>query len=269
MTAFDDSERLIWAGRAGAYARSFAKLCAFPIGLLLDAAGVRAGTRVLDVGTGSGNVAVAACGRGAEVTAIDAEPGMVELAAQAAPAAKVLGAVLPDLPFADDGFDAVVGNFVINHVGRARAALTELRRVTRPGGRIALTIWAMPPAAGQALIGQAIQAAGVPRPAYLPALPPEDDFPRTEQGFAELLGEAGLTGASCETLAWEHRATPAEWWGGAAAGVGFTGHLVAGQPPEAVAAIKGHFDLLSAEFAGPDGYLALPHAALLAAGTSP
>src|ERR1044072_4773331 len=101
MTAFDESERLIWAGRAAAYARSFARLCAFPIGLLLDAAEVRTGTRVLDAGTGSGNVAAAACGRGAEVTAVDAEPGMVELAARAAPEAKTQVAVLPELPFAD------------------------------------------------------------------------------------------------------------------------------------------------------------------------
>ncbi|MFF9076900.1 class I SAM-dependent methyltransferase [Streptomyces sp. NPDC014872] len=55
--------------------------------------------------------------------------------ALAAPEADVRLAALPCLPFADDEFDAVVGNFVLNHVGRPREALRELRRVTRPGGR--------------------------------------------------------------------------------------------------------------------------------------
>ncbi|MDT0346822.1 class I SAM-dependent methyltransferase [Streptomyces litchfieldiae] len=58
------------------------------------------------------------------------------------PAAEVRLAALPGLPFADGKFDAVLANFVLNHAGRPRAALTELRRVTHPGGRIAVTVWA-------------------------------------------------------------------------------------------------------------------------------
>ena len=129
VTAFDAYERRTWAGRAEAFAGSFAQLCAYTVPQLLDAAGVRAGVRVLDVGTGTGTAAVAACRRGAKVTAVDAEPSMVELAARAAPAADVRVAVLPQLPFDDGRFDAVVGNFVLNHVGRPRDALAELRRV--------------------------------------------------------------------------------------------------------------------------------------------
>ncbi|MER6951342.1 class I SAM-dependent methyltransferase [Nonomuraea sp. NPDC000554] len=230
VTAFDESERRAWAGQAAAYARSFAELCAYPVARLLDAAEVQEGTRLLDVGTGTGNAALAACERGAKVTAVDAEPGMVAFAAQAAPTVDVRLAALPDLPFADDEFDAVVGNFVLNHVGRPRAALAELRRLTRPGGRIAVTIWAVPAAAGQALLGRAVQAAGVTRPAHLPALSPEDDFPRTEQGFATLLDEVGLVDVSCDTLVWNHRATPEEWWSGPAAGVATIGQIVTGQP---------------------------------------
>ncbi|WLW58322.1 class I SAM-dependent methyltransferase [Streptomyces sp. YU58] len=266
MTAFDESERRAWAGQAAAYSASFAKLCAYSVPRLLDAAEVREGTRVLDVGTGTGAVAAAACERGAKVTAVDTEPGMVALAAQTAPAADVRLAGLPSLPFVDGEFDAVVGNFVLNHVGRPRAALAELRRVTRPGGRIALTIWATPVAAGQALLGRAVQAAGVTRPAHLPALAPEDDFPRTEQGFAALLGDAGLGDVCCNTLHWEHRTTPEEWWSGPAAGVATIGQIVTSQAPAIIEEIKRHFDALCAEFTGPEGALVLPHVAVMACG---
>ncbi|MEU6199539.1 class I SAM-dependent methyltransferase [Streptomyces sp. NPDC047061] len=265
MTTFDRSERLMWAGQGAAYAGSFAKLCAYPVPQLLDAAGVGPGVRMLDVGTGPGTVAAAAGARGATVTAVDAEPTMVELAGQAAPTAHVSVAALPELPFADGEFDAVVANFVLNHVGRPKVALAELRRVVRPGGRIALTIWAMPPAAGQALIGRAIQAGGAVRPPHLPAgLDPDDEFPRDESGLTELLDAAGFREAECETLRWDHRASADEWWSGPASGVAFGGRMLLSQTPRIRAEIKRHFDLLSSEFAGEDGLLSLPHAALLA-----
>ncbi|MFD0070506.1 class I SAM-dependent methyltransferase, partial [Streptomyces sp. NPDC127574] len=140
MTTFDESERLKWAGRGGAYSGSFAKLCAHPVPQLLDAAEVGPGTRMLDVGTGPGTVAAAGCARGATVSAVDAEPTMVELAVQSAPAADVRVATLPELPFADAEFDAIVANFVLNHVGRPKVALAELRRVVKPDGWIAFTV---------------------------------------------------------------------------------------------------------------------------------
>jgi ubiquinone/menaquinone biosynthesis C-methylase UbiE len=130
---FDTYERGLWAGRASAYERGFARLTAHTAGALLDAAGVGAGTRVLDVGTGPGVVAAAAAARGAQVTAVDAEPGMAETAARNVPGLDVRVAVLPDLPLPDGEFDAVTGNFVINHMSDPPAVLAELRRVLRPG----------------------------------------------------------------------------------------------------------------------------------------
>jgi SAM-dependent methyltransferase len=266
VTAFDEGERRAWAGRAEAYAASFGKLCAFPVSQLLDAVGVQAGIEMLDVGTGPGTVAAAAAERGARITGVDAEPDMIELASLAVPGADLRVAALPHLPFPDDAFDAVTGNFVLNHVGRPLAALRELRRVTRPGGRIALTICSGPPGAGAQLLGRAVQASGATRPAHLRPLPPEQDFERDEQGFAALLATAGLGGVECRTLARDHRATAEEWWSGPAAGVASVGQILMNSPPQTVADIRDHFDRFSAEFLGPDGRLVLPHRALLASG---
>jgi SAM-dependent methyltransferase len=250
VTVFDDAERRIRAGTAEAFGRTYARICAYPVPVLLDAAGVGTGVSVLDVGTGTGTVAVAACARGATVTAVDADPDMVKLARNAATDAQVSLATLPVLPFADGQFDAVVANFVVNHVGRPLAALCELRRVTRLGGRVC----------------RAVQAAGVTRPDDLPSLAPEDDFPRTVSGLANLLAAAGLTQPSSQVIEWEHRVSAEDWWSGPAAGVSCAGHLIVRQAPEKIAEIKRHFDDLSTEFATPDGLLALPHAALLATG---
>jgi SAM-dependent methyltransferase len=266
MTGFDEFERRAWAGRAEAYARSFGLLCGHTAPELLDTAQVGEGTRVLDVGTGPGTVAAAAAERGAKVTAVDAEPSMVERAGRAVPGADVRLATLPELPFARDEFDAVVGNFVLNHVGSPRSALAELRRVTRPEGRIAVTIWTGPPAAGQALMGRAVEAAGVTRPADT-TLAAEDDFPRTEAGLIAVLRAEDLLDARCETLSWDHVVDPEVWWSGVAAGVASTGQIVTAQTPDVIAEIRRHYDRLAAEFLTPEGTLALPHSALLATAT--
>ncbi|MCX4835254.1 class I SAM-dependent methyltransferase [Streptomyces sp. NBC_01016] len=167
---------------------------------------------------------------GAKVSAVDVEPGMVTRAAAAAYTADVRLATLPQLPFTEAAFDAAVGNFVLNHATRA------------------------------------VRAAGATRPDHLPALAPEDDFARTRQGFAALLGEAGLADVVCDTLDWDHRTTVEEWWSGPAAGVATIGQVVTSQSPAVVAEIRGRFEALAAEFAGPGGVLHLPHTALLAHG---
>ncbi|WP_190018721.1 class I SAM-dependent methyltransferase [Streptomyces lucensis] len=263
--AFDAAERSMWAGRAEAYARSFGRLCAYPVPHLLDAAGVTAGTRVLDVGTGTGTAALAAGERGALVRAVDADAGMVARARRRGLAAEV--AVLPELPFPDGAFDAVVGNFVLNHVGRPRAALAELRRVLRPGGRIAVTLWGARRGAGQELLGQACAAGGAVPPRYLPRLDPAEDFPRTPRGLADLLIGAGFTGAGARERVWDHRTTVEEWWGGAAGGVATIGLVVTSQTPGTVARIRREYERLCAAFvpgnADGEGHLALPHVALL------
>ncbi|PVD03441.1 class I SAM-dependent methyltransferase [Streptomyces sp. CS147] len=266
-TPFDHAERLIWSGKAEAYADTYARLCAHLVPALLDAAEVGPGTRVLDVGCGTGTLSAAAVARGASVYAADADPGMAAATRRAVPGVTPHVARLPELPYSDDTFDAAVGNFVLNHVGRPLAALAELRRITRPGGRVAVTIWRSPGAPGQTLIGRAAQAAGLTRPTWLPALAPQDDFPRTPEGLAALLDTAGLLGTECSETAWEHRCDPDTWWAGAERGIGAIGQVLNSGGAEGMAAARRAYDDLCAEFRTREGLLVLPHVALLAAGT--
>jgi SAM-dependent methyltransferase len=264
VTAFDEYEREQWAGRATAYQGSFAALCAYPAGALLDAAGAGDGARLLDVGTGTGTVAGLACDRGARVTAVDAEPSMLDVARRRVPGAAFRHALLPRLPFEDGTFDAAVANFVINHVGDPVAAVRELRRVVRAGGRIAVTIWPYPPPPAQRLWATIFGAAGVERPADLPRVAPDRDFPRTVDGLAGLLHRAGFAEPTCDTITWDHRTGPEAWWSGPANGIGSHGAVLRRQSPATVERVRSAFDRHTAAYRDADGLLALPTAALLA-----
>jgi hypothetical protein len=61
-------------------------------------------------------------------------------------------------------------------------------------------------------------------------------------------------------------APPGEWWSGPASGVATMGRIIASQDAATISDIRRHFDALTAEFAGTDGSLMLPHAALLEGG---
>jgi SAM-dependent methyltransferase len=263
---FDAYERRLWAGQAAAYQRGFARLTAHTAEALLDAAGVEAGTRLLDVGTGPGVVARAAVARGARVTAIDAEPSMAEAAARNVPGLDVRVAVLPELPLNDGEFGAVTGNFVINAMGDPEAALAELRRVLGLGGRLALTCWSYPRPPVLGVAGEAIQAAGVPWPDDIPA-PPFHEY-SSPGAFAALLTGTGFEDAAVQELSWEYRVRPDDWWEEVyLSRVGTNGVVIGRQDAATVARIKAEFDRLIARYAVDDGQVALPAAALLGSGT--
>ncbi len=263
---FDAYERRMWAGRATAFENSTAKLCAHPAPALLDAARVTRGTWVLDAGTGSGTVAALAVARRATVTAVDAEPSMVEMASRRVPTADVHHATLPDLPFPADTFDAVVANFVVNHVGDPLAAVETLRRVAKPGARVAVSIWPYPPSPLHALWDEVVDAAAARPSTAFPSVPAGLNFERTTAGLAALLRSAGLTDVTTDTLTWEHRVHADLWWEGPANGVATIGQIVTGHDPETVARMKHHYDRISARYRDQSGMLSLPTSAYLASG---
>lgn len=97
------------------------------------------GSRLLDIGTGRGAIAAAAVARGCVVTAVDAAPRMVSLVSAAYPAVDARVMDVQRLEFPDDSYDLATGGFVIHLIAEPVRVLAELRRVVRPGGRVALT----------------------------------------------------------------------------------------------------------------------------------
>nr|WP_300147358.1 methyltransferase domain-containing protein [Propionicimonas sp.] len=253
-----------WAGRAHAYAETFAGQCAHTIPVLLDALDPRPGSRLLDVGTGAGAVAAAAVARGCAVTAVDPAADMLELAAVAAPTASLVRASLPGLPFPDGAFDLVSANFVVNHVPDPRAAVSELARVLAPGGRLGVSVWPDDPTPLRRLWDDVVREAGVRRPESAAPLPSDLDFPRTTEGLAGLLGSAGLRVERAWRHEFSHVVEPDLWWSGVTRGVANIGQTYLAQDEFGRSAMTAAFDRLSAPYLRADGRLQLAGAAVLA-----
>jgi SAM-dependent methyltransferase len=112
--------------------------------ILTDAAGVSEGAHVLDVACGTGVVAREALrrvGPTGRVVGLDRNPGMLAVAREQAPAIQWREGTAESLPFPDASFDVVTSQFGLMFMDRPRA-LAEMRRVLRPGGRLAVAVWA-------------------------------------------------------------------------------------------------------------------------------
>jgi demethylmenaquinone methyltransferase/2-methoxy-6-polyprenyl-1,4-benzoquinol methylase len=110
----------------------------------------RAGQRILDLAAGTGASSVALARSGAEVVAADFSPGMIAEGARRyaqLPNLTFVEADATDLPFADGEFDTVTMSFGLRNVNEPKKALRELRRVTKPGGRIVVCEFSRPPGA--------------------------------------------------------------------------------------------------------------------------
>jgi ubiquinone/menaquinone biosynthesis C-methylase UbiE len=157
---------------------------------LVEQVGVAPGMTVLDVATGSGNVAIRAALQGADVVGLDLTPTLLEEAQARAAAAGIkvewVEGDAEDLPFEDSRFDRVLSTFGVMLAPRHDVAAGELVRVCRPGGIIGLCNPTPHGWAGRfiGLLGSHLP----PPPSF--ALPPY--LWGTEAHVEQLLGGAGM-----------------------------------------------------------------------------
>ena len=208
---------------------------------LVDAAQVRPSQRVLDVGTGTGVVALEAAARvGAEGSVLGIDISEEMLATARAKAARLpqadrvelRRADVQALDLADASFDAVVSLFAIHHLSDPAEALRHMHRVLRPGGRLAVAVGSGPPLVSAAALVRAAQRIGelwrrlrgreLAAPAFLERLtrqrlPGADAYHTTQHPQSvDLPGLVRAAGFTDVRTFWEGHATvldsPEELW---------------------------------------------------------
>jgi ubiquinone/menaquinone biosynthesis C-methylase UbiE len=141
IAGFKDHQRAMWP--------SFAPSAIFttPVAAhLVSFAGVQAGLKILDVGTGTGVVAITAARHGAHVTGLDLTPELLEQAKEDAAIAGQTEIIWQEgdaeaLPYADNSFDLVLSQFGHMFAPRPDVVVKEIQRVLRKGGRFAFASW--------------------------------------------------------------------------------------------------------------------------------
>jgi SAM-dependent methyltransferase len=167
---------------------------------LLRFAGVRPGDRVLDVGSGSGIVAIAAARRGARVTGVDPTPELLEKARENATLADCpdvawnLGSA-ERLPYDSGSFDVVLSQYAHMFSEQPETAIREMLRVLKPGGHIAFAAWT-PEGLAPRLMGLSVRYMP-PAPGGPPPSPFEWGEPRgVRQYLGDLVRDLGFEHAA-------------------------------------------------------------------------
>jgi SAM-dependent methyltransferase len=154
---------------------------------LVEACGIGAGVLVLDVAAGTGNASLPAVKAGAQVTASDLTPELLEAgrirAESEGLALEWVRADAEHLPFEDESFDVVISSIGAMFAPHHQDVADELIRVCRPGGKVGLLSWTP-----EGLVGALFRTMGP----FAPAPPPGAQPPPlwgSEQHIAELFGE--------------------------------------------------------------------------------
>jgi ubiquinone/menaquinone biosynthesis C-methylase UbiE len=267
--AFNAFEAAGWEKQAAGYENFFGPITTRLVEPLLDAAGVGRGDRVLDVASGPGYVAAGAAACGATVKGIDVAEAMISLARRLHPPLEFRHGDAEALPFPDRSFDAVVGNFIMLHLGRPEQAAAEFARVLLPGGRVALTVWDVPERARfLGVLIDAMAAAGASAPAELPVGPPIFRF-ADEQEFAQLLRNQGFESVEVATISFSH-AEPSvdDLWRGLLGGTVRTSAFLLQQTDDVQREIRTAFDRIVQQYRVGEG-VEVPVSVKLASGRKP
>jgi SAM-dependent methyltransferase len=169
---------------------------------IADDLGVRAGTRVLDVGCGAGRLLRLAADRGADVAGLDAAAALVAIARERLPGADLREGEMERLPWDDGSFDAVSGVNAFQYAARPAAAAAEAARVVRHGGLVAVATWGRPEDCEAAAYLGALGALLPPPPPGAPG-----PFALSQPGALASLARAGGLQPEAETsveTVWEY-----------------------------------------------------------------
>jgi SAM-dependent methyltransferase len=186
---------------------------------------VQAGDRALDVGCGPGALTQQLVRRlgSAYVCAVDPSESFVRALHSRIPEVNVRSAAAEDLPFADDQFDCAVAQLVVHFMTDPVAGLTEMARVTRPGGTVAACVWDHSGGAGP--LSDFWRAVNSLDPGAID----ESGLAGAREGhLAELFGLAGLAAVESSVLTVRVSFTSFDqWWEPFTLGVGPAGNYVA------------------------------------------
>jgi SAM-dependent methyltransferase len=151
LTTTQDGSAVIMAAMWGERAHDWAEVMEGANGWgvpvyqrILELVPVDGSTRLLDVGCGAGRFCRIARDRGATVAGLDATSEFIEIARDRTPDGDFAVGEMQHLPSEDDSFDVVTGFHSFFLAADMVAALREARRVARPGGTVALTVWGRP-----------------------------------------------------------------------------------------------------------------------------
>lgn len=143
--AFKQAELAGWDARAAEYDDYTGQVTTRAIPTLLAMAETAPGMSLLDLCCGTGRAAGAAAALGARADGIDMSPAMVDAAGRAFPAARFEVGDAEAIPRPDASYDAVICSFGLMHVASPESLFSEMARVLKPGGRLALSHWCAPP----------------------------------------------------------------------------------------------------------------------------
>lgn len=261
LEAFASWERQAWETRAASYAESITRLTRGAADALLDAAEVTSGTALLDVATGPGVVAHAACERGAEVIAVDQSEAMVALACSAGLDARQ--ATVDHLPFETGAFDAVVAGFLINHLPRPVQGIAEMARVCE--ARVAVSVWDVPaanPALGLfAQVAQSFDIADSVPPG------PDSSLCADDARLTALLVDGGLVDIRVSRVRWTLTVAPGAWFDAVAAGTPRTGAVLAAASAAQRAALRElYVEAATTSYPSGNDEVSLPAGAVVGSG---
>jgi SAM-dependent methyltransferase len=180
----------LWSPGARDWADYNEPMCTPFYEAVLDATGVTAGTRLLDVGCGGGFALLLAAGRGAVVSGLDAAAPLLDIARERVPGASLTTADLEEpLPYPEDAFDVVTSFNSVQYAADPVAALKHMSHVTRPGGLISFVVWGPPDKCQSGVIFAELGPLMPPAPPAAPAA-----VAWSEDGqLQELAARAGLT----------------------------------------------------------------------------